>query len=107
MVNQKNRLFQKKKPIKKFKNIVLKWLKYLVLFLFLLIILLSTPFVQSKLATLATDSLNKKFDTDVLIKKVDLSLLGSVVLKDVEIRDHHKDTLIFVKNLIYDIYIPI
>jgi len=34
-----------------------------------------------------------------LIKKIDLSLLGNVQLKGIEIRDHHNDTLIFVKNL--------
>lgn len=48
---------------------------------------------------MVTNSVNKDFNTDILVKKVDLSLLGSVSLKNVEIRDHHKDTLIFVDRL--------
>jgi hypothetical protein len=85
--------------IKKYGKILLKWLKYIVLFLLLIIILLSTSFVQTKLAKYATNSINEEFGTDLLIKKVDLSFLGSVQLKGVEIRDHHKDTLIFVNKL--------
>ncbi|MCF2876275.1 MULTISPECIES: translocation/assembly module TamB domain-containing protein [unclassified Tenacibaculum] len=47
----------------------------------------------------ATDWLNKEYNTDIVVKRVDLSWLGSVQLKGIEIRDHHKDTLIFVQNL--------
>ena len=61
--------------------------------------MLSLPFVQSKLAKHATDWLNKEYNTDIVVKRVDLSWLGSVQLKGIEIRDHHKDTLIFVQNL--------
>jgi len=74
-------------------------LKYLVLFLILLIIFLSIPAVQTKLAKIATDRINEDFGTDLVIKKVDLSFLGSISLKGVEIRDHHKDTLIFIDKL--------
>ena len=76
-----------------------RFLKYLVLFLILLIILLSLPIVQSELAKQATNWLNKEYNTNIVVKKVDLSWLGSVQLKGIEIRDHHKDTLIFVENL--------
>ena len=61
--------------------------------------MLSLPAVQSKLAKHATDWVNKEFKTNIVVKKVDLSWLFSVQLKEIEIRDHHKDTLIFVKNL--------
>jgi len=46
-----------------------------------------------------TKSLKDAYNTNIVIKRVDLSFLGSVQLKGVEIRDHHNDTLIFVKNL--------
>ncbi|MFY0603400.1 MAG: translocation/assembly module TamB [Flavobacteriaceae bacterium] len=85
--------------IKKFTKILLKWIKYLVLFLLLLIIFLSIPAVQTRLAKLVTNSINEDYGTDLVIKKVDLSFLGSVSLKGVEIRDHHKDTLIFIDKL--------
>ncbi len=60
---------------------------------------MSIPAVQTRLARYATQKINKEFGTNLLIKKLDLSFLGRVQLKGVEIRDHHKDTLIFVKNL--------
>ncbi|WGH76555.1 translocation/assembly module TamB domain-containing protein [Tenacibaculum tangerinum] len=55
--------------------------------------------VQSRLAKQATNWVNKEFNTNIVIKKIDLSWFGSVQIKEIEIRDHHKDTLIFVKNL--------
>ncbi|WOC39823.1 translocation/assembly module TamB [Polaribacter sp. HL-MS24] len=48
---------------------------------------------------MATHKINTEYGTDLLIKKVDLSFLGSVQLRGIEIRDHHKDTLIFVNRL--------
>lgn len=62
-------------------------------------VVLSIPSVQTKLAKTLTNSLKESFKTDLIIKKVDLSFLGSVQLKGVEIRDHHNDTLIFVEKL--------
>lgn len=70
-----------------------------MLFLILLIIFLSIPAVQTRLAKIATNRINEDFGTDLVIKKVDLSFLGSVSLKGIEIRDHHKDTLIFINKL--------
>ncbi len=60
---------------------------------------LSIPAVQSKLGSYATQSINESYGTNIVVKKIDLSWLGSVQLKGIEIRDHHQDTLIFVKNL--------
>ena len=85
--------------IKKVRKIVFKLLRIILILLFLLFVILSIPSVQSKLAKQATDYINEKFNTNIVVKKIDLSFLGSVQLKDIEIRDHHKDTLIFVKKL--------
>lgn len=90
---------QTNRGIKKFTKILIRWLKYLLLFLIFLIIFFSIPAVQTKLAKIATDRINEDFGTDLVIKKVDLSFLGSVSLKGIEIRDHHKDTLIFIDKL--------
>lgn len=65
----------------------------------LLILTLSLPFVQSKLAKVVTKRINKEYNTNIVVKKLDLSFLGNVNLKGVEIRDHHNDTLIFVNSL--------
>jgi len=62
-------------------------------------ILLSFPSVQTKLGKKATTYLQKEFDVAISIDKVDLSFLGKVQLKDVYVKDHHNDTLIFAKNL--------
>lgn len=70
-----------------------------MLFLFLISIIFSIPGVQTRLARSLTKSLKKSYNTNIVIKKVDLSFLGSVRLKGVEIRDHHNDTLIFVNKL--------
>lgn len=72
---------------------------YIALFLVLLSLILSIPTVQTYLADIATKKVNKEFNTNLVIKKVDLSFFGSVALKGIEIRDHHKDTLIFVNSL--------
>ena len=90
----------KKTPlISNSKQIAMKGLKYTLLLLFLLVLFLSIPRIQTSLASVVTERLNKKFDTHIVVSKVDLSLLGRVHLKGIEIRDHHNDTLIFVKHL--------
>lgn len=55
--------------------------------------------VQTEFGNYATKKLNEEFKINISIQKIDLSFLGSLQLKGIEIRDHHQDTLIFVKNL--------
>ncbi|MDB9732678.1 translocation/assembly module TamB, partial [Polaribacter sp.] len=55
--------------------------------------------MQTKLGVYATNKINEDFDTNLSIGKVNLSFLGSIALKEVQIRDHHKDTLIFLKKI--------
>jgi len=64
-----------------------------------LMILLSFSSVQTKLANLITSRINDKYDTSILVEKVDLSSLKEVKLKNILIKDHHQDTLIFVTSL--------
>jgi len=85
--------------IKKIGKILLKWLGYFVLFLLFISLLLSIPAVQTQLAKYVTKKINADFGVNLVVKKVDLSFLGNIQLKGIEIRDHHKDTLIFVNNL--------
>ncbi|WP_290806841.1 translocation/assembly module TamB domain-containing protein [Flavobacterium sp.] len=60
---------------------------------------MSLPFVQTALGRYATNQVNKEFDTDISIDKVTLTAFGSVKLKGILVRDHHKDTLFFIKRL--------
>tara|TARA_R110001592_G_scaffold17135_3_gene72577 strand:- start:4463 stop:8938 length:4476 start_codon:yes stop_codon:yes gene_type:complete len=80
-------------------KIFVRFLGYVLLFFFLISIIFSIPGVQTRLARSLTKNLKKSYNTNIVIKRVDLSFLGSVRLKGVEIRDHHNDTLIFVKKL--------
>ena len=71
----------------------------MAIFLLLLSLLLSLPIVQTQLAKIVVNRVNSDFGVDIVVKKVDLSFLGNVNLKGIEIRDHHQDTLIFVDEL--------
>ena len=70
-----------------------------MLFLLLISMILSIPAIQTKLGHYATNKINENFGINLNIERVDFSFLGSVQLKGVQIRDHHKDTLIFAKNV--------
>ena len=60
---------------------------------------MSISAVQTKIGNYFTKQINEDFNTNISIDKVDFSFLGKVALKGVKIRDHHKDTLIFVDKL--------
>jgi len=67
--------------------------------LLLLSILLSLPSVQTYLGKIATHELNKSYGTDLTIERLAVTPFGSVKLKEILVRDHHKDTLFFIKRL--------
>ena len=85
--------------IKKFKKILLRTIIGIIVFILLLGIALSLPFVQTKIAHYATDKLNEDFGTNIQIEKIAVSVFGGVKLKGVLILDHHKDTLVSAARL--------
>jgi hypothetical protein len=88
-----------KRGIKKFKKILLRSILGLVLLLLTLAVLLTLPFVQTKIASYLTEQINHDFGTDIKVDKVAISIFGSVKLKGVLVRDHHADTLFHIKRL--------
>ena len=76
----------------------------MLLILLLSILLLRLSFVQTYLGEVATSKLNKTYNTNILVKKVELSFTGDVKLKDIEINDHQNDSLIYVKGLTTSIF---
>ncbi|MDH5413145.1 MAG: hypothetical protein OEW87_03315, partial [Flavobacteriaceae bacterium] len=70
-----------------------------MLALIFFIVLFSLTPVQTGIAKIVTHRLNKDYNTNILIKKVDLSYLGNIKLKEIEIKDHHNDSLIYVDKL--------
>ncbi len=87
------------KYIKRIKKIGKRFLQVFVILLVISSIVLALPSVQTKLGKYATDYLQDEYDVDIEVNKIDLSFFGSVVLKEVLIKDHHKDTLINVEEL--------
>ncbi len=85
--------------LRKARKIVFRILLGLILFLLGSSIILSLPVVQTSIAGYVTDSLNEQYKTDITVQRVSLSLFGGVNFREVMIRDHHKDTLIYAKRL--------
>ena len=97
---------QKTSAIQRLKKYTFRVLLGLILFLLVSAIVLSLPFVQTRIGHYVTGMLNKDFGTDINVDQVSISVFGGVKLKSVLIRDHHNDTLIFanrVKTNILDI----
>lgn len=65
----------------------------------MLSVILSFSTVQTGLAKVVTGRVNKAYGTSIAIKKLDLSSIRNVALKEVLIRDHHGDTLISAESL--------
>lgn len=57
------------------------------------------PAVQTFIAKKVTKSVNKSYDTEIYIEKLGLNLKGELTIKEVFIADHHKDTLIYAKEI--------
>lgn len=64
-----------------------------------LAIALSLPIVQTQIGKYVTNRINADYGTDIHVEKVAITVFGGVNLKQVIIRDHHKDTLIFANRL--------
>ncbi len=67
--------------------------------LVMLSVILSFSSVQTRLAKIVTSRVNSAYGTSIDIRKLDLSSIRNVALKNVLIRDHHGDTLISAENL--------
>jgi len=71
----------------------------LFLLLLLIIIVLSIPAVQTKIAKYATEKLNETYDVNIQIDRMGLNWKGEVDIRNVMIRDHHNDSLIYSEFL--------
>ncbi len=60
-------------------------------------IILSLPFVQTKLANYATNSINKEFGTNINIDRLRVSLITwDTSLRGIYVEDYQKDTLFYI-----------
>lgn len=65
----------------------------------LLLIVFSIPSVQTRVAQKITDRINNTYGTDISIDKVGLKWNGDVIAKDILLRDHKQDTMIYARSL--------
>lgn len=90
---------QKSTAIQRLKKYTFRVLLGLILFLLISAIVLSLPFVQTRIGQYVTEMLNEDFGTDINVEEVSISVFGGVKLKTVLIKDHHKDTLIYANRV--------
>jgi hypothetical protein len=84
---------------KRFRKYLFRTIIGLLLLLLITSVALSLPYVQTKIAHYVTEDLNKTYGTNIYVDQVALTVFGGVKLKKVLIRDHHKDTLIYVNRV--------
>jgi len=65
----------------------------------LLGIFLALPPIQTFIGKIVTKELKKSANIDINVEKIAISVFGGVKLRNVLIRDHHQDTLIYSKNI--------
>ncbi|EDM43076.1 hypothetical protein SCB49_12664 [unidentified eubacterium SCB49] len=68
-----------------------------------MVIVLSIPAVQTKIAKRVTDTVNETYDVDINIDRIGLNWRGEVDVREVYIADHHQDTLIYAQELQADV----
>ena len=89
--------------IKKLIKIIKRTLVVAVLLMLIGLILLSIPAVQSSLAKSATQRINDTYGVSVFIDRLGLNWKAELDLRDVLIRDHHGDTIIYSGKLITNV----
>ncbi len=55
--------------------------------------------MQTYFGKYATNELNKAYGTDITIKNLTITPFGTVKLRNILVRDHHKDTLFYIDRL--------
>ena len=75
----------------------------IVLLCLLIIIILSMPSVQTKIANRVTTYLNTSYGTDININRLGLNWKGQLDIRELYIADHHLDTLIFAQRVETDV----
>ena len=67
-------------------------------------ILLSTPYVQSRVADGLAVKINENYNIDIRVGEVSIGAGGSILINSFFIADHQSDTLFFAKKFQTDLY---
>ena len=71
--------------------------------IFAFVVFFSSEKVQTQLANSLTQRVNDNFDTAIEVGKAKINLQGKIQFDDVLIRDHRKDTLLFITQVKLDL----
>ena len=71
----------------------------LLLLIALLLVVVSIPKVQTKIAQHFTEKINNSYDVNISVSKIRIGYNGDIQLRNVYIEDHQQDTMIFVGKL--------
>lgn len=85
--------------IKKISFAFARVLKFFLLGVLSLWLVLLLPPVQTRLAQVVTNELNKTYNVDIQVKRVNFSLFGNIILHDILIQDYKKKELISAKKI--------
>ncbi len=79
--------------------VILRAAGVVAIFLMLLFALLWIPAVQTYLGSKLTQRLHEKYGLDITVDKIRLSPTGKIVFRNILVRDHHRDTLIYARGI--------
>ena len=89
---------------KRYSRKLFKWSSYLLLITLLIgYIVFKSSFVQTLITQKISDVLSKKTGTEITVGEVDFRPFDTFVLRDLLIRDHHKDTLLYSSDFYFEI----
>ena len=66
---------------------------------FFFIFIFSLPIIQTQISNLILNRVNDKFDLNINLEKAHLSYSGDIEIKNLLIKDHKNDSLIYVKEI--------
>lgn len=85
--------------IRTIKKIVLIFLTTVIGLYLGIIILLNIPYIQHKMAVIATDELEKVLHTDLSIGRIDIGLMNRIIIDDVLLKDKSNKEMLKVSRL--------
>ncbi|MDO6759296.1 translocation/assembly module TamB domain-containing protein [Tamlana sp. 2_MG-2023] len=65
----------------------------------ILVLILSIPYVQTRLGKYATERLNEEYNTHIYVNRLSMQINGDIELKDIYIEDYKKNTLFSAAEL--------
>ncbi len=85
--------------IEKLRKVTLYGVLLILVLILSLILLFQTSYIQTKISNYITKELSEKFNSEITINSVKISLFKGFVFNNIYIKDQQQDTLIYIDNL--------